>query len=126
MRDRRRESKSDLAEGILREQRTLQRKLAKIRAWLGAESERPAAIAELSSKVKDQIAALPEEQRRLFRTTASLALADLRESEDALERYLDVVQQDLRRRGSHSAAAKAYGTQTAPAVVRLRRGKSGG
>ena len=62
MRDRRRQPQSAFAEGILRQQRTLQRKLAKIRAWLGAQSDQPGAIAALSEKVKDQIAALPDEK----------------------------------------------------------------
>jgi hypothetical protein len=121
MSDRRRDQQGQLAEGIAREQGVLRRKLARIRRWLGTDPDAPAAIAALCGRVKDQIAELPEEQRRLFRTTASLAISDLRESEDALKRYLEIVQEELRRRGSHAAAAKAYGTQPAKAASRLRR-----
>jgi predicted transcriptional regulator len=122
MSDRRRnDAEAALAEGIAREQNALRRKLAKIRESLGAQAESPQAMEAFCARVQDQIARLPEDQRSLLRTTASLAIADLRESEDALQRYLDLVQQELRRRGSHAAAVKAYGTQPAKAVVRLRR-----
>ena len=121
MSDRRRDQKTQLAEDIAREENTLRRKLAKIRRWLGTDPDAPATIEALCARVKGQIAGLPEEQRRLFRTTASLAIADLRDSEDALKRYLEIVQDELQRRGSHAAAAKAYGTQPTKAVTRLRR-----
>jgi hypothetical protein len=122
MSDRRRnDAKAALAEGIAREQSALRRKLSKVRKSLGVEPDSPQAIEAFCARVQDQIARLPEGQRTLLRTTASLAIADLRESEDALRRYLDLVQQELRRRGSHAAAVKAYGTQPAKAVARLRR-----
>lgn len=122
MSDRRRsDAKTALAEGIAREQTALKRKLAKVRAALGTDVDSTEAMEQFCARVQNQIANLPEDQRSLLRTTASLAIADLRQSEDALRRYLDLVQQELRRRGSHAAAAKAYGTQPAKAVTRLRR-----
>jgi hypothetical protein len=126
MKDRRRVPKTGLGEEVQRERMALQRKLAQIRAWLGVDCDTPVKLAALSGRVREHLAALPEDRRRLLRSNAGLAIADLRESGDALQRYLDLVQEDLQRRGSHAAAAKAYGTQPSGANARLRRNRSGG
>jgi len=110
--------KTELTERIAKERGALRRKLAQIRHWLGADPAASESLATLVDRVRGEIAALPDEQRRLFRTTASLAVADLRDSEDALKHYLDLVEGELKRRGAHAAAAKAYGSHPPPKAKR--------
>ena len=113
--------RQELIEGIARERNALKRKLAQIRRWLGGDQDAAAGMAELCARVRDQMDGLPAERRRLLKTTASLAIADLRSSEDALRRYLEMVEGELKRRGAHSAAVEAYGSRTPNNIRRLRR-----
>ncbi|HVY99748.1 MAG TPA: hypothetical protein VHA35_09615 [Dongiaceae bacterium] len=113
--------REELADGIAKERGALRRKLAQIRRWLGTDPEGAEGLAVLVGRVREQISALPDEERRLFHTAASLAVADLRDSEDALKHYLAIVKEELTRRGAHAAAANAYGTLRGKAPRRRAR-----
>jgi hypothetical protein len=113
-------TREEIVIGIDRERNVLKRKLAEIRRWLGGSPEAAEGIEELCARFRTQMDGLPAERRRLLQTTASLAIADLRNSEDALRRYLEIVEGELKRRGAHAAASGAYG-QHAPQARRFRR-----
>lgn len=79
----------------------------------------PLAAEELARRVAQQLATLPEDDRRLLRRNMLVAVHDLEGLVDALQTQMDGLAQELRKVSEHTSAATAYGrTAVRPAKRR--------
>ena len=90
-------------------ERAADRKMAEIQNALAPAQPVNLSPAQLAALVGRQLQAADPEQRQILSLKTAIAVADLMDLGDSLQRQLDEVSEELNRLKGHGNAAAAYG-----------------
>lgn len=104
--------KPDISEIIELAEVRATRTLTATQAMLVPDETATLTAEELSRRVAEQLATLPQEEGLLLRRKMLVAVHDLEGLVEALQTQMNGLAQELRKVSSHSTAASAYGRPT--------------
>lgn len=102
-------SKLDYSEIIELAEVRATRTLSATQAMLLPDEAAQLTAEELTRRVAEQLAALPQEEGLVLRRKMLVAVHDLEGLVEALQTQMNVLAQELRKVSTHSTAAAAYG-----------------
>jgi len=98
----------EVKENVERLARETKRKIGEVQHTLLPELRDMVSEQEFAERVGQRLAALPDDQRRLFSLQTALALSDLSELEDSLVQYMDLVATEIKHQSGVQRALTAY------------------